>query len=199
MGCDIHTRVEYLDRNGNWVCGDFFRVNPYYRGDSPSESDPYSVVGLCDERDYSLFAVLANVRNYGDTDYIDEPRGIPEDACARTRNDYAVWGDDAHSASWFTLKELMEWNETAPPFREAGFVSPEDAAKLDAGAGTPSCWCQWTSQKSWVHREWVADKKPLDRLIRELIRRGDDLWLWFDEEQARERADKLRFVFWFDN
>lgn len=202
MGCDIHTRVEYLTDDEEWVCGDLFRLNPYYSPRDPGAYDPYSVVEVCDGRNYDLFATLANVRNYGGSAYIDLPRGIPEDACAMTERDYRMWGEDAHSASYFTLKELMDWNRTAPPFKHSGMVSPEDAARLDAGEGTPETWCQWTSQPGWVERTWEEDYKPLDRLIRDLIQRGKDLNLWYDwmdEDQIYERSHQLRYVFWFDN
>lgn len=198
MGCDIHTRIEYLNRNEDWVCGDFFRINPYYSADDPCEREPYSVVELCDDRNYELFAVLADVRNYAGVPYIDEPRGIPADACARTRFDYKAWGVDAHSASYFTLEELMEWNEKAESVKRSGMVSPEDAARLDAGE-EPVRWCQWTNMEGWVKRTWSTDYKPLDHLIDEMYRRGCDLWLWFDKESAKERAGMLRIVFWFDN
>lgn len=165
MGCDIHTRVEFQNREGNWICGDFFRINPYYKASDPYEIDPMMVVEVGGDRNYRLFAVLANVRNYDDIPYIDNPRDIPDDACARTRRDYLFWQEDAHSASYFTLKELIEWNETAEP------VEGYDGEMY----------------------------KPLDSLIEELIKRGEDLGLWYSENKARESGDKLRFVFWFDN
>lgn len=203
MGCDIHTRVEYLNTNKEWVCGDFFRINPYYIGDSPHEVDPYSVVEVCDDRNYELFAVLADVRNYDGMPYIDEPRGIPDNACAKTHRDYNAWGEDAHSASWFTLKELIEYRAGAgSTIKRSGMVSPEDAEKLDATGEEPRMWCGYTSDKSWVYREWEVEYNPLDKLIAELKRRGEELYLWYSfhsEEEFMERADKLRFIFWFDN
>lgn len=200
MGCDIHTRVEYLSVNKKWLCGDLFRLNPYYSADDPDECDPFSVMEVCGDRDYDLFATLANVRNYGDTAYIAEPRGIPADACARTYRDYMSWGEDAHSASYFTLKELIDWNRKAPPLKQSGMVSPEDAARLDAGQGTPKTWCQWTSDETWVKREWEDDYKPLDRLIEELIIRGKELYLLYgNEDDIYQKSDRLRFIFWFDN
>ena len=113
MGCDIHTRIEYQNEKGDWLCGDFFRINPYYSADDPYEADPYSVVGVCDGRNYELFAVLADVRNYSHVPYIEEPRGFPDDACRRTRRDYMEWGYDSHSPSWFTLKELIDYRKSA--------------------------------------------------------------------------------------
>lgn len=166
MGCDIHTRVEYLDRNGKWLSGDLFRINPYYDPRDPYSYDPYEVVEVCDTRNYFLFATLADVRNYHHIPYIDEPRGLPKDACIRTWMAFERWGEDAHSESYFTLKELIDWNKEASPLKD-----------------------------TYGEEEY----KPLDHLIDELIKRGKDLYLWFTDDQAYERADKLRFIFWFDN
>ena len=203
MGCDIHTRVEYKHRNGNWLDGNLYCINRYYDPNEPYCADPYSVVEVCSGRNYELFATLANVRNYSNIPYIQNPRGIPDDACARTVRDHNEWDCDAHSASYFTLKELMNWRADAPSkVKRSGMVSPESAAKLDATGEEPSMWCAATGDKTWVYREWEVEYNPLDHLIDELIRRGKDLWLWFDwtsREDVEKEADKLRFVFWFDN
>lgn len=199
MGCDIHTHVEYQNREGEWICGDLFKLNIYFSGNCPYESDPYSCVEICGSRNYSLFSVLANVRNYDDIPYISDPKGIPDDVCAIVEKDYKSWGEDAHSASFFTLKELLDWNKIIEPVKYAGFVSPDDAKKLDDGQGTPNEWCQWTSNPTWVKRKWESDYRPLDELIEELIRRGKDLGLWRNKNDAIENADKIRIIFWFDN
>ncbi len=57
------------------------------------------------DRNYRLFAALANVRNYGDE--IDTPipqRGIPEDASPEYAQEAA--DVDGHSHSWMTVGEL---------------------------------------------------------------------------------------------
>lgn len=58
MGCDIHTIVE-IKENGNWKCID-------------------EVPEQFNKRDYKIFALLANVRNYFDIKGF-EPKGLPED------------------------------------------------------------------------------------------------------------------------
>lgn len=103
MGCDIHMHVEYKDdrrTNGVWVSGDYYTRN---------ECGGFSLVEFCGDRNYHLFAILADVRNNGDYTYIDMPRGIPDDATETVRIYYAIWGMDAHSASYFTLKELIDF------------------------------------------------------------------------------------------
>ena len=199
MGCDIHTRIEYKDRDGKWVCGDFFRLYPRFDPHAPEGREPYHVVGLCDDRDYELFATLADVRNYDEVPCIDEPRGIPEDVCENTKKDYKAWGEDAHSASHFTLRELIDWNNSASSMiKRSGFVTLEAAENLDKGI-EPEMWCRWTNNPEYVWREWETECKPLDRLIEDMKRRGYDLWLWFSEKSLEERADTMRIVFWFDN
>lgn len=200
MGCDIHMRVEYLNDDGEWICGDFFRINEYYSGKDPSQTDPLELVEVWWERDYELFAQLADVRNYDDNEYICKPRGIPDDACARTTEAHDRWGCDAHSESYFTLEELVKWNERNDgKLKRSGYVSPETAQKLDTEGVEPNSWCLATSDDTWQYREWVVCRKPLDKLINRLEQRGEDLYLWFNRTYMRERMKNLRIVFWFDN
>lgn len=119
MSCDIHTHIEYNQNlcvgttygeriyKKKWVCGDYYKLNPYFEFDT-TETE-YELVGFHDDRDYTLFSILANVRNYGDTKYIDEPRGIPNDCSKQVRNDCEEWDCDGHSHSYFTLYELITW------------------------------------------------------------------------------------------
>ena len=94
MGCDIHTHVEYKC-NGRWYGGDHFML----RKNSTVDKPHYTHVDIYDDRNYALFAVLADVRNYGETEYIDEPRGLPEDCTDFVKEDYETWIDDVHSCS----------------------------------------------------------------------------------------------------
>lgn len=201
MGCDIHTHVEvkkHIRSKEMWACADFFKLNEYYDSNDEGCGKKYETVEVCGDRDYSRFAVLANVRNYGGTEPIAEPRGIPEDCCKEIKKEYEYWGCDAHSASYFTLEELREWQKTASGLKHSGFISPEDSKLLDGGT-IPECWCQGTSDKTWVWREWEEENTVLQPLIDKLIERGSELYFWHTEEQINERAGKMRFVFWFDN
>lgn len=115
MGCDIHMCIEYKTEGGkNWRCGDYFHtVNPL-----DSNKELYRV-DLYDARCYSLFAVLADVRNGGYTP-IDTPRGLPDDVTDYVRADYESWGLNAHSCSFLTLRELKEWDERRKPINSFG-------------------------------------------------------------------------------
>lgn len=198
MGTDIHMHVEYKDRDGKWECGDYFRL----------KNDRYWVVEFLGDRNYDLFAVLANVRNYGNTEYIDDPRGLPDDASELVREFYENWEDDAHSCSFLTLRELIDFNSEGHPLKRSGMISPEAQKQLDLGI-IPDSWCQDTNVEGWERREWEEDNDVLVRLIEKLKERADDLNLiyyfrWDSENQktrdlAYDNSSNIRIVFWFDN
>lgn len=100
MGCDIHMHVEYKEK-GVWQNGNFYKKDGY----------GYELVEFYGDRNYKLFAILADVRNYDCVKYISEPKGFPDDATEYVSLDYVRWGIDAHSCSYFTLKELIDFNE----------------------------------------------------------------------------------------
>ena len=83
MGCDIHAHIE-VKIAGEW----------HY----------YSPVEL--QRSYITFAKMANVRNYDKIEPIVEPKGLPNDIAFMTRFHYNRLGDDGHSHSWFSMKEM---------------------------------------------------------------------------------------------
>lgn len=103
MGCDIHIYTEKnLDGDG-WTSADFYTKRKYADGEIMM-----GIVEVYDGRNYDLFSLLANVRNRGYIKPICEPRGLPDDCCAEIKEEFSGWGDDGHSTSWFTLKELIE-------------------------------------------------------------------------------------------
>ena len=62
-----------------------------------------------DNRDYAMFAVLADVRNDGSIKPIADPRGVPEDASAYYQHQASEWEGDGHSHSWLTARELAAY------------------------------------------------------------------------------------------
>lgn len=107
MGCDIHMVVEVND----------WQTEP---DGSESADKRWGVVmtetAAYGSRNYSVFAALADVRNYNDAiTPIVAPRGIPDDASPDAKARYARWGSDAHSASWLTIGELLEHDWTKVP------------------------------------------------------------------------------------
>ncbi|KKK61066.1 hypothetical protein LCGC14_3018060, partial [marine sediment metagenome] len=89
MGCDIHAHIE-IKVGGEWH---------HY-------SQPMV------DRDYRLFTRMAGVRK-SDVEPISAPRGLPQDITFTTRFDAEQhWGEDGHSHSWLSCKELaalVEW------------------------------------------------------------------------------------------
>lgn len=126
MGCDIHFYVE-RKVDGVWQSADRWE---------PSEEEPGSQriprkKRFYSDRNYNLFAILADVRNgYGfagcDTGNgfvpIADPRGIPEDVSELVQAESDRWEGDGHSHSWFTVAELLnyDWTQTT---KHRGFVS----------------------------------------------------------------------------
>jgi hypothetical protein len=93
MGCDIYSICQVYD-NGDWqtVTDPIF---PYYENRLTAE--PFST------RHYGLFGFLANVRNYSAVPFLSEPKGLPQDF-------EIEWYFDRHSHSWFTLRELLDFD-----------------------------------------------------------------------------------------
>lgn len=204
MGCDIHMHVEYKRRSdGRWVCGDYFYLNPYYGEDE--EEKEYELVGFFDSRNYTLFSTLANVRNYGNTPFISNPRGLPEDVSSYVQKDAEYWGDDGHSHSWLTLKELIDFDKKNIPIKHRGMISPEAQKQLDLFGTLPKEWCQGTNIDGWEFREWEEHNHILKPLIEKIKERLDDLYVIYSfewdrtPEEAYQRAENARIVFWFDN
>ena len=146
MGCDIHLAVE-VRRDGKWE-----RALPTGGARDPSfvelaveKGDGWyakrSAVEFYHNRNYYVFAVLADVRNYEDFRPISQPRGLPEDVSDAVRHlandtddDGDIWLGD-HSFSWLTLTELQAYpwdTESAGDFVErfipelAKIGAPED-------------------------------------------------------------------------
>ena len=124
MGCDIHMYVErrrtrFDGSKTEWFSADLFSI----KDPCDPKCEPIRV-DLWDERNYDLFAVLANVRNRSGNykyPYIDEPRGIPDDATKYVRKEYDLWDIDAHSASYLTFREILEFYYEKTPKTEFGY------------------------------------------------------------------------------
>lgn len=203
MGCDIHMHLEYK-KNGKWWCGNYYRINPYYY-EKGSNEPKYTKECWCESRDYGLFATLANVRNYSGNDYIDDPRGLPEDVTAEVEEDSDYWGIDGHSHSYLTLRELIEYRDNNPFLKRSGLVSKEEYDKYKNFGTDPSEWCRWSNAEGLEYLEWEVENKALYNLIDKLKERANDLFLIYDfmwsrnKEECMKKAEDIRIVFWFDN
>ncbi|KAH0792421.1 hypothetical protein GPJ56_003598 [Histomonas meleagridis] len=217
MGTDIHVHVEYKEKkvtnhgsnnqpiyeNGEWKCGDDFR-EPY----SFSTHEIKTIELVPDElsvgRSYEMFAVLADVRNDFENAVMCPPRGLPDDVTKEVQLECERWGNSCHSHSYFTLKELIDYQKIAPPTKVAGMLSPKDLVAFDEKGIIPNSWCMWTNIPGHELREWETEC-PLGYLIQQLKKKADALgvipiWQWEeDPEGAYRNTENIRIVFWFDN
>ena len=113
MGCDIHCYAERKNKDGKWE----IVVNKEKNEDEwvSVNYHPY------DGRNYNLFAILANVRNgiafagckTGEGfNPISNPKGVPYDASKEYISIVEQWDVDGHSRSYFTLRELLDYDWT---------------------------------------------------------------------------------------
>lgn len=82
MGCDIHLYTESrrtINNEKKWINVDNWKLNPYYDGIDKYENE-YKLNHAYSERNYNLFAMLADVRNYSNQKVISSPKGVPPDA-----------------------------------------------------------------------------------------------------------------------
>lgn len=109
MGADIHVFIEQktiISDNPlitEWISIDEWEHNPYF--EETEVRKPY-----WEDRNYLLFAILADVRNDYNIDPISLPKGLPEDVSPEVKNQSDKEGEDAHTRSWLTLKELLEYD-----------------------------------------------------------------------------------------
>lgn len=201
MGCDIHLYVE-RKHYGKWYNADYFVPSVSRTGDQ------YQHVPMYDGRNYALFATLANVRNYGNTAYVSDPKGLPDDTTDFVKSEWESWEFDGHSCSYLTLRELLDFHEAGHPLKRRGMLSPKQQKELDDGI-LPEHWCQDTNQIGYEFREWEEENYVLLPLIDKLKERCDELNMIYDfawssnnsdmRNSAYEKAKDIRIVFWFDN
>lgn len=189
MGCDIHMYVEKKHK-GKWINIDYWKLDDYYEN-KPGDYK-FEIVEMYGDRNYRLFAVLADVRNYSNNKPISEPKGFPDDASWIVKEEYERWIGDGHSHSYLTLSELKKHAKENNVTKYSGMVSPKAAAEIDRGI-FPELWCMETTDKDWVYREWEEKECVLDPLIKVLEERAKE-WVWGDINN-----DDIRIVFWFDN
>jgi hypothetical protein len=152
-----------IKRANKWCSCDLFLPSGDYDGEKHAK---YSLVPLYDNRNYSLFATLADVRNYDDTEYICEPKGFPKNASTYVEREYDSWGFDAHSCSYLTLRELIEYQERHHTVKHKGMLSPEQLEDFDKGI-LPERWCRWCTgpnYNGYELREWGVRVRIIPRL-----------------------------------
>jgi len=104
MGCDIHTNTE-VKKDWIWENVNF---------------EPFGW------RNYNMFSLLAGVRNYGIIKPMAEPRGLPDDVSIEVYEKHREESGDAHSESYLTLRELVEYDYSKPHIDEYDELITED-------------------------------------------------------------------------
>lgn len=221
MGCDIHLFVERRE-SGSWKIlpppfglarKPFEHDKPVkidYRVDwerdpknpafeKPDESRP--LADWFSDRNYNLFAMLANVRNkefrstieekwlsvgrdpilYPRIEPLDEPRGIPRDASRQYRDE-----PKEHSETYFTIAELRAYfaRKEGKTFLTQGVVTGKVFEELCDGK-RPESWSGWISGQNivTVNEGTYRNLKPY--VTHEKAEHGFDA---IETHLARERA-----------
>jgi hypothetical protein len=202
MGADIHIFTEryisHVKGDEKWVNIDHWTYNPWYK-EGKDDERMLDHISIYDGRDYELFGILANVRYTPDEGPISEPRGLPDDVSNVTKKESDIWGEDGHSHTYFTLRELKDYIEKNPMVNRSGMVSPNESKKLDKGEGTPDSWAGWVNDElGWVYREW-EDPTPLKKIVDKLNEKmKEEFWIC-DDLRHPEKEEHIRIVFWFDS
>lgn len=155
MGCDIHLYVEKRDQSGQWLAVDeFTRDEPEDGEEKGNLYCPYDK-GYYSDRNYNLFAILADVRNgrgfagikTGEGfSPIAEPRGVPDDASPEYKEIVEQWDCDGHSHSHHTLRQLLDYDWT-------------QVSNLQGWTDAPSwaTWSRWKRERGEGPEDYCGD------------------------------------------
>lgn len=165
MGCDIHFYTE-TRKDGVWATADTWTRDEPEEPGKPGR--PFVAHELYDDRNYNLFAILADVRNGrgfagvrtgSGFNPIAAPRGVPDDANALYKEVVAGWDVDGHSHSHFTLRELLDYDWTQVSTLD-GWIGFDEWANWQgwskARGEYPSSWCGGVAGPSVVHLDAQA-------------------------------------------
>ena len=208
MGTDIHMYIEVLEciqEKLKWVNADDWRINRYHLKYPSEDTQKFKVEHIYSNRNYGVFAILADMRNDDGWDPISQPRGLPPDLSEEVK---AIWDlDGEHTPSWLTLREILayDWTKTVNRTR---MVSKETAEAYRKDGTLPTSWCGWTNQESYEYLTWqtalteIADDF-LKTVIPRLKKEAQGLRKWDRETRKYEPEenyyDHVRIVFWFDS
>lgn len=196
MGCDIHLFTEEkktINNKKKWVNTDNWILNHYYDENNRSDGEKYIINPAYKGRNYALFSMLADVRNYSDNKPISKPKGLPDDVSDVVKYESDMFGSDGHSHSYFTMKELYEYYEKNKVVKLSGLVDEEGAKEIEAG-NYPEWFCQSSNQEGLVFKEWEQENLPLKNFIQTIEEHFKKLY-----SRTKENPENYRIVFWFDN
>jgi hypothetical protein len=171
-----------------------------------------------DDRNYRLFAALADVRNgsgfagvktHDPITPIAEPRGWPDDfeLSSITYVTDDPWLGD-HSFSWLTLDEVVNWDGWDQPLHETGIIDRKQFEAWDGVNPPEGGWCggiygqdivkvdardeaTWAATRDWTHVN-VYWSRPLRESCTTFL-------AWVEYAKEKTRGMEARLVFGFDS
>lgn len=143
MGCDIHGFARVRSYEGSW----------------------HNIARVPHDRNYTLFALLANVRNYdGVRPYIDTDEvrpQLPDDVLARCaaldygkaydRPDYYFHDIGDHSFITVEPRALLEWDGWDQVVNRTRWVAREEYERFKRDGGEPQSYCGGVYGPNIVH------------------------------------------------
>ncbi len=186
MGCDIHAFAERR-RGDKWVKLNEAFEHLDYSNKKVWTDEPY------EGRDYELFAFLADVRNGNGIVPIATPKGVPDDASYGYLHEVERYGEDGHSHSFFTLKELKAipkklLNQTIED--QSLIVEKDESGKIIETCAMTNGKHYGKVGKRKLFKLFKDDYNPIKEIITQLESVTEDDGL--DDED-------IRIVFFFDN
>lgn len=120
------------------------RLDPIGRGGSQRKEngllDNDSNLDLCCTlRNYRVFAVLADVRNGLGFNPIDYPRGLPDDVTEEVKEESDSYGEDGHSHSYLTLREIKEFDWDGQFVDRTDFIPMSEYMQFKANGKLSKC------------------------------------------------------------
>ena len=190
MGCDIHLKLEYRKKNPKPTD---YEYEKKWRTSSLTYSECFS------ERVYSVFAYLADVRNYDGVDTL-EIRGFPEDASENTIMAYSaliVPDDEYESRFKYDDKPIIRESEANELINKYHYKTAKIWNRdflMSYDVHSPN-WCT-TDEMAYVVKKVFYNKK------KKKWKGAYENWLALvGAMKAYEKTGEYecRAVFWFDS
>lgn len=203
MGCDIHFYVE-RKVDGKWLSADRWTPNEY----ANDEGEPPFCVEYHDHfytgRNYSLFGILANVRNgvgFAGCDTGDGfkpiamPKDLPSDVSPEVKAESDRWGCDGHSHSWFTLAELRAYDWKGQVTKHRGWIDAWNFVLWQRN-GKPFMWSGGISGQMVEHVSNQRMAWLVDPANEEIIFEGEEpeKGSWQDRKYTTRLQRIMRWV-----
>lgn len=210
MGCDIHISVEKKVK-GIWtgVSDKFAPKNPYWTESAKPGSWNYKKNYWRLGRNYDLFSILAGVR--GEWEPMISPRGLPEDCSKLTLKKYSLDKLDAHTESFYTLKELLSFQDhefTYDAYLDVdGWIKYKEINKIKEFEGSFRETVEISNEEMIRVAKMAYLLDSTDYVTKVSLKKkfGDiskiDFWNVFVSAMAKVpgNPEDVRLVFWFDN